>query len=377
MMVVQKARVMVYQGPLNLEARELPLPEIGPEELLLEVLLCGVDGTEVHAFRGEIGWANEAAPLIFGDEVVGRVAVIGEVAKDRRGLDVGDRVVLDARWPCNRCRPCIQGQYFACEEATAARTGYGVMNVDRPPGLWGGYASHVYVPPGALLEKVPDGMDSKTALMACSVLANGIRWTSFGNIGLGTRVAVIGPGPQGLGTVLAAAHRGAKVVSIGLEEDAARLEVAKRLGAVQTIAIARDESTETTRERVLAGMGPIDVAIDVAGFVPAKQLALSLPRTMGVVLVPAVSTPPIQSVDFMSLLRREVALLSPRSHPHSIRPALELAAQMVGEGIDVGDFVSHIFPLEAAEEALRVAGGETGERPIKTALDPTMTAGVS
>jgi threonine dehydrogenase-like Zn-dependent dehydrogenase len=220
-------------------------------------------------------------------------------------------------------------------------------------------------------------MDSKTALMACSVLANGIRWTSFGNIGLGTRVAVIGPGPQGLGTVLAAAHRGAKVVSIGLEEDAARLEVAKRLGAVQTIAIARDESTETTRERVLAGMGPIDVAIDVAGFVPAKQLALSLPRTMGVVLVPAVSTPPIQSVDFMSLLRREVALLSPRSHPHSIRPALELAAQMVGEGIDVGDFVSHIFPLEAAAEALRVAGGETGERPIKTALDPTMTAAAS
>jgi hypothetical protein len=57
-----------------------------------------------------------------------------------------------------------------------------------------------------------------------------------------------------------------------------------------------------------------------------------------------------------------------------VKPALELSAQLVREGIDLGDFVSHIFPLEAAEEALLVAGGETGERPIKTALDPTMTA---
>src|SRR6478735_1407379 len=348
MMVVQKARVMVYQGPLNLEAKELPLPEIGPEEMLLEVLLSGVDGTEVHAYRGEIGWANEAAPLIFGDEVVGRVAVIGDAAMEKRGLVVGDRVVLEPRWPCNRCRPCILGQYYACEEATAARTGYGVMNIDRAPGLWGGYASHIFVPAGALTEKVPDGMDSKTALMACSVLANGIRWTSFGDIGLGTRVAVIGPGPQGLGTVLAASRRGAKVVAIGLEEDAARLEVAKSLGASETIAIAPGEEVEVTHERVQAAMGYIDVAIDVAGFAPAKQLALSLPRTMGTVLSPAVSTPPVQSLDFMSLLRREVSLLSPRSHPHAVQPALELAAQLASEGIDLGNFVSHVFPLEAA-----------------------------
>jgi alcohol dehydrogenase len=364
---------MVYEAPLTLNLREVPIPEIGADEMLLEVLLCGVDGTEVHAYRGEIGWANEAAPLIFGDEVVGRVAVIGETTARTRGLKVGDRVVLEPRWPCNRCRPCILGQYYACEEATAARSGYGVMNIDRAPGLWGGYATHVYVPPGAIAEKVPDGMDLKTALMACSVLANGIRWTSFGDIGLGSRVAVVGPGPQGLGTVLAAARRGAEVVAIGLEEDAPRLEAARRLGAVDTIAIAPGEDVGTTRDRVLAAIGHIDVAIDVAGFVPAKQLALSLPRTLGTVLVPAVSTPAVQEVDFMSLIRREVAILSPRSHPHAVKPALELAAQLTREGIDLGDFVSHVFPLEAAEEALVVAGGGTGERPIKTALDPTLT----
>jgi threonine dehydrogenase-like Zn-dependent dehydrogenase len=246
------------------------------------------------------------------------------------------------------------------------------MSLDTSPGLWGGYASHVYVPKAALTHKVPDGMNTKTALMACSVLANGIRWTTFGGIGLGSNVAVVGPGPQGLAIVLAATRRGARVVSIGLEQDAARLEVAKRLGATATIAIGPDEAIETTRDRVRAALGSIDVAIDIAGFLPAKQLALSLPRTMGAVISPSVPTPQVQPLDFMDMIRREISLFHPRSHPHAVQPALELAAQlMTDDGTDLGDLVSHIYPLESVDEALRVAGGETDERPIKVALTPT------
>jgi alcohol dehydrogenase len=365
---------VVFEGPEKFSFRELSLPDIGPEEMLVEVLLCGVDGSEVHMFRGEFDWLNAAAPLIFGDEIIGRVAVIGDGARQKRKLDVGDRVIVEPRWGCNRCHACIKGHYYLCQNMRfPVRTGYGVMSLDRAPGLWGGYASHVYVPPEAIVHRMPDGMDPKTALMACSVLANGIRWTSFGEIGLGTRVAVIGPGPQGLGTVLAAARRGAHVVCVGLESDAERLDVAKRLGAIATITIAPGEDVETTRQRVIAAMGHIDVAIDVAGFAPAKELALSLPRALGAVISSAAATPPVQPVDFMHMLRNEITLFHPNSHPHSVEPALELAAQLVGEGLDLGEFVSHIYPLEAAEEALRVAGGETAERPIKTALDPTMS----
>ncbi|WP_285313462.1 alcohol dehydrogenase catalytic domain-containing protein [Pseudarthrobacter sp. fls2-241-R2A-168] len=373
--MAQTAKAVVFEGPEKFVLRELPLPDIGPEELMVEVLLCGVDGSEVHMFRGEVAWMNAAAPVIFGDEIVGRVAVIGNGARQKRGLDVGDRVIVEARWGCNQCRPCIKGHYYLCRKnRVPVMTGYGVMNLDRAPGLWGGYATHAYVPAEAIVHKVPDGMDSKTALIASGVLANGLRWSSFGDIGLGTRVAVVGPGPQGLCTVLAAARRGAQVVSIGLESDAERLAVAKRFGAVETIAIAPGEDAATTRDRVIAAMGPIDVAIDVAGYAPAKELALSLPQVLGAVVSPAVATPHVQPVDFMHMLRNEITMFAPNSHPHSVKPALELAAQLLDEGIDLGEFVSHVYPLEAAEEAIRVTGGETDERPIKTALDPTLSA---
>lgn len=367
------ARAVVFEGPEQFRLREFDPPPIGPDEMMVEVLLCGVDGSEVKMFHGEFAWLNAAAPVIFGDEIVGRVCAIGDEAKRKRKLDVGDRVVVEPRWGCSQCRACVRGHYYLCRvNYFPVRVGYGIMNIDIAPGLWGGYASHVFVPGNAIALAVPEGMDSKTALMACSVLANGLRWTTFGEIGLGSRVAVVGPGPQGLGTVLAAARRGAAVVSIGLESDAERLEVAKRLGAKETIAIAPGEDAQTTRERVLAVMGEIDVAIDVAGFPPAKALALSLPSVLGAVVSPAAASPPVQEVDFMHLLRNEITLYQPNSHPHATGPALDLAAELLREGVDLGEFVSHVYPLESAEEALRIAGGETDERPIKVALDPLL-----
>jgi threonine dehydrogenase-like Zn-dependent dehydrogenase len=363
------ARAVVYTRPEVFELWKLPLPEMGPDDLLLEVELCGIDGSELHMFRGEIQTLNERAPVIFGDEIIGRVAEIGERAYARRGLAVGDRVTVEARWGCEECSTCRAGHYFLCEKNTA-NYGYGMISCDDPPALWGGYATHTYVPREARVIRIPEGMHPKTALVACSVLANGIRWTDVAGVGLGTTVAVIGPGPQGLACVLAAAQRGAEVVAVGLARDSARLEVAQALGAVATVAVGESDEPEATCEIVRSAVGNVDVVIEAAGPQAARELALELVRPAGKVVNVSIATPLLQTIDTRKLILKEITIFNPRSHAGTVERSFALAESLVRKAIDVGSLVTHVFPLEQAEEAVRVASYETDEVPVKVVLDP-------
>ena len=77
------ARAAVYRGPERMSVEEFPLPDIGEPDMLLEVIMCGVDGSELAMYRGAFEYVNERVPVIFGDEIIGRVAQIGAVAARR------------------------------------------------------------------------------------------------------------------------------------------------------------------------------------------------------------------------------------------------------------------------------------------------------
>jgi threonine dehydrogenase-like Zn-dependent dehydrogenase len=364
------ATAVVYTGPESLEVQQFPIPHVAPDEMLVEVELCGVDGSEVHIYKGEMALYNRLAPVVLGDEVVGRVCAIGAVAQMERGLDVGDRVTIEARWPCSEgCRNCDRGQYFLCKKNPKAR-GYSTIPTTEAPGLWGSYASHLFVPAGALSYKVPDELPLKAALFACSVLANGMRWVELSQAGPGRTVVVIGPGPQGIACVLAAAHAGARVVSVGLERDVERLALATFAGAEATVAIADGETLETTVNRIQEILGDVDVVIDAAGFASAKSLAYAAIGQLGVLVNVAVATPQVQEVDYQDLLMKELTILNPISHPHAVQRSLDLAVSLLHSGIDVGSLVTHEFPLAEAEHAIAVAAYKTEESPIKVVLNP-------
>lgn len=364
------ARAVVYEAPERFAVRELPVPELESGDLIVEVLLAGVDGSDVHMFRGEIGWLNERAPVVFGDEMVGRVAAIGEETKNVRGLEVGDLVAVEARWPCNRCRLCRDGQYYLCEN-NPENEWYGKVNCTKPPYLMGAFASHLYVPAEALVYRIPQGMALPTALFAYSVLANGLRWTQLPGVGLETNVVVVGPGPQGLACVLAAAEAGATVIAVGLERDKERLAVAASLGAAGTVALQPGEETDAAAQAVFSLMRDVDIVIEVAGSVSAKQLAVELVRPTGTIVNVAIAAPQVQPVNWLALLMKEVTVLNPISHPHTVARALGFAEKLLSRGIDVGQLVSHIYGLDDAETAIRTAAYESGELPIKVAIDPT------
>jgi len=366
------AQAIVYEGPGRLTLRAVPIPSTGPDDMLVEVELCGVDGSELHMFRGELGWINDRAPLIFGDEIIGRVSAIGPAAEARRGLAIGDRVTIEARWPCATCPEPGTCQYFRCDN-NPGRRGYGAIGLADPPGLWGGYASHVHVPREALAYRIPDAMAAGTALVAGSVFANGLRWSELSGAAPGKTLAIIGPGPQGLGCALAANQLGARVLVIGLEQDSVRLACAARYGA-DTVAIGAGEAEADVVARCQALVGPVDAVIELAGSSPAKSLAFALVRSKGLVANASVPFPAVQPFDWMGALMKELTVINPVSHPHMVARALEAAAALLAQGVNVGDLITHVFPLADAEQALCVAAYETDERPVKVALDPRRSA---
>jgi threonine dehydrogenase-like Zn-dependent dehydrogenase len=366
------ATAVVFEGLRTFSQQTFPLPKISADDLLIEVSLCGVDGSELHMFEGELDFINAKAPLIFGDEIVGRIAAIGDAAREKRKLEIGDFVTVESRWPCAQgCRNCDRGHYFMCLNNPDMR-GYGLIPVSEAPSLWGGYASHVFVPKDSLVYKIPEQLSENAALFACSVLANGMRWTEVSGVGPDKTVVVIGPGPQGLACALAAAWAGSTVVTVGLERDAERLAVASSLRSAHTVAIAAGETPSDTAARIRELVGTVDIVIDTAGFASAKQLAFEVIGALGTITNVAVPTPLEQPVNFMRLLTSEITVLNPMSHPHTVSQSLQLAVDLLADGIDVGELVTHEFSLRDAEHALAVASNRTEESPVKVVLNPRL-----
>jgi len=367
------AQVAAYLGPQTIEVRDVEFPELGDDDMLLEVILCGVDGTELQWYRGETPWINERVPVIFGDEILGRVVSMGANVGEARGLQVGDRVVVESRWPCEQnCRACSRGQYYLCD-VRGRVNGYGSVSMETgfPGKLWGGYATHVFVPRQALVYRAPEELSDRATIIACSPFANGLRWFEATETKVGEHVLVIGPGPQGLCTSLAAVTGGARVTVAGLKSvDDARLAYATSIGAHGTFAFDPSLDTDVQVRELIAEHGPVDAVIEVTGTVSGIDLAIQAARPLGTVVTVA-STPREYVIDWRTVHLKELRIVGQISHPHVVPRALEAAVRLQSSiDLDMGEWVTHAFGLHEVGQAIRVASNQTEERPIKVVLDP-------
>ena len=152
-----RATSAVLEAPERLVLREFDLPETGENEGLLRVEVAGICHTDVGLYHGTTRYA---LPLILGHEIVGRIARVGSQAAERWGVSEGDRVTVESKIRCGFCRACVTGAYRYC----AAGLSYGTRaSCARPPHLWGSYAQYMYLAPGTLLYKVPEGMPAEIA----------------------------------------------------------------------------------------------------------------------------------------------------------------------------------------------------------------------
>jgi threonine dehydrogenase-like Zn-dependent dehydrogenase len=254
----RSARAAVQTGPGAFELRELPLPELGPDDGLLRIEACGVCGSDVEQYRGHLG-RPEIYPLIPGHEPLGVVAALGERASRRWGVKVGDRVAVEILRPCRSCDHCLTGRYMSCPNRHGA---YGVTPLSVEPGLWGGFAEYLYLHPNAILHPVRADIPAELAVMF-NPLGAGVRWAcELGQVKLGDTVLIEGPGQRGLTSVIAAKAAGAGTIIVtGLARDEHKLALAREFGAEHTICVEREDVVERVRE--ITGGALADVALEL------------------------------------------------------------------------------------------------------------------
>ncbi|MFZ5446133.1 MAG: NAD(P)-dependent alcohol dehydrogenase [Myxococcota bacterium] len=202
-------------APFPLERRD-----VGPKDVLIEILWSGICHSDIHQARGE--WGNSTFPMVPGHEIVGRVTKVGaEVKKLKVGDLAGVGCMVDS---CRTCAPCAHGDEQFCEAGCAWT--YNGTEMDRKTPTYGGYSTHVVVTEAFTL-KVPGTLDlAAAAPLLCAGITTYSPLRQW-NCKKGDRVAVVGLGGLGHMAVKLAAAMGAEVTvlstSQGKQADAARL----------------------------------------------------------------------------------------------------------------------------------------------------------
>lgn len=274
------AAVLYEPGDIRIE--EVPIPQIGPTDLLVEVAACGVCGSDIPRMMVNGAYHER---IICGHEFSGHVVEVGEGVTT---FSVGDLVTVPPLLPCRSCDSCSAGHFSLCED-------YGYFGSRRD----GAYARYASVPAdNALL--VPADLDPRAAAMV-DPAAIALHAILKADLQEGQRVAVLGAGPIGLFAVEWALLRGAgEVLALDINEDKAKM--ARVAGATMT---------PTTSEDALALAGPgFDVLIETAGVPSTIALAPNMLARHGNAVFIGIPNHPIEfdKKTFSNFLRREVTL---------------------------------------------------------------------
>jgi (R,R)-butanediol dehydrogenase/meso-butanediol dehydrogenase/diacetyl reductase len=240
----------VYVGGGELAVRDVPVPEPGPHEALIEVSHCGICGTDLHLVLE--GYARPGSVL--GHEWAGMVAALGDGVV---GWEPGARVVLDPTPGCGQCRACRRGRPSVCLQRAP------VDLLD----FRGAFTRYVVVPAARML-RVPDGLSIRAAALA-EPTAIALHCVALSDVEPGDAVLVTGAGPVGLLTTAVLASRGISDITVS-EPVAARRERALTVGAAR--AVAPDELRTPPMGRPVDH--PFSVAFECSGHAGAAEAAL-------------------------------------------------------------------------------------------------------
>lgn len=338
-------RVAMYYSNRDVRLEELPRPKVGPGELLMKVMACGICGSDL------LEWYRlKTAPRVLGHEATG---LVEEVGKGVTRYKIGDRIFVSHHVPCGECRYCLSGHHTACE--TLHTTNY----------YPGGFSEFILVPKinverGVYL--LPSGMSFEVGTFV-EPLACALRGQRIAGVREGDSVLVLGSGVAGLLHVqLARLRRAGLIVATDLSEY--RLRAARRFGADEAIHANEDVPN---RIKELNDGRPADKVIVCAGARAAAEQALRSVDRGGTILFFAVP-PPGQEValPLVDFWRNEITIrTSYGAAPNDLEEALALLTR---RELDVESMITHRFGLSESQRAFELAVG--GEGCLKVIIEP-------
>jgi len=338
-----KALVKYGFGKGETEIRDVAIPEIGDDDLLIEVKAAGICGSDLAFDNG--GHENLLnPPVILGHEFSG---VIAEVGKNITKYKVGDRVVSEnTGYVCGECYSCATSDYLSCPH----RLGIGY-------GMDGGFTNFVKIN-GYILKRmpsclfrIPESISFEEAAIldpCCNAYMAIVQESSFL---AGEDLAVFGAGPLGLFSIQIARVCGAtNIIAVGLSSDEERFKLAKKFGATHIIMADRQNVVEEIN-RITEGEGTA-LAVDCAGVPIVLKQAIEIVRNGGQIVKIGYDEKPVNfSLD--PILDKAISIKGHFGYNYiSWRNCIKLASK---GSIDLKSMITHVLPLSKWKEGFDLA----------------------
>ncbi|HID05227.1 MAG TPA: hypothetical protein EYP20_05425 [Aigarchaeota archaeon] len=314
--------------PLELADVEEPKPGYG--EALVKVAACGVCATDLHYLHGVPTFKKP--PLILGHEISG---VVEEVGEGVEGVKPGDRVLIPPVLSCGACQRCREGRDNICEGMQMVGN-----NID------GGFAEYIKAP-AKMLFKLPDELPLHESCIISDAVSTPFHAVkNRGAVRGGEWVAILGCGGVGINAVQIAASLGASVIAIDI--DGRKLQLAKQLGAVETVNPAEVDLAKTVYQ--ITGGAGVDAAFEIIGKPATLEQAFNLVKPGGRLVVVGYSAEN-WSMRVSRVMFREVTVLGSLGCRLAEYPTL---INMVRSGrIKLEPVISSRLKLEQVNEAMK------------------------
>ena len=344
----------VYRGINDVRVETVPVPEIGPGEVLIRVHTCGICGTDLK----KIHTGSHSAPRIFGHETSGTIAAIGDGV---RRFAVGDRVMVFHHIPCGHCFYCERKVFAQCPvyKKVGCTAGF------EPSG--GGFAEYVRVMDWIVrngLVKIPKGVSFEQAAFVEPVNTC-LKGVEALRLAPGETVLVIGQGPIGIILASLARRAGARVIASDLYQQ--RLTMSQAYHIPETIDVSRANLVDEVRKRT-DGRGADAVMLAVGGNNLIRP-AMDSVRFGGRVMLFAQTARGEATIDPAAVCVDEKTLMG--SYSASVELQDESARLVFSREIDLAGLISHRFPLSDAVEALHLAANPRPDS-MKIVIQPSL-----
>jgi L-iditol 2-dehydrogenase len=343
-------KALVLTQVSHFEIQDVDTPRVSDEDVLIQVMACGICGSDVHGMNGSTG--RRRPPIIMGHEASGVITAVGDKVRD---WSVGDRVTFDSTVYCGQCFFCKQGQINLCDQRRVL--GVSCEEYRRH----GAFAEYIVVPQH-IVYRLPEAVSFAQGAMveAVSIAVHAVSRVALKP---GDTAVVVGSGVIGLLVIQALRAAGCQQV-VAVDIDQGRLELAQRLGADVTLNPANTDVMQEVLD-CTDGRGA-HVAFEVVGMTSTLQAAISALRKGGQLVLVGNLSPQVE-FPLQATVTRELTVYGSCASCGEYPTCLNLMAK---QKIKVDPLISAQAPLvEGASWFKRLFNRERGL--IKVILEPS------